>query len=199
MQEPQEMWAQSLGQEAPLEKGMAIHSSILAWRIPWTEDAGGLQSIALQRVGHDWINSTHAQTECREQASRDRRGFQKRKGMLQGQSLWVQEPIKFLILSEDESNFRWNLPPKMFTYFKILSRAQLPPFSFSRRKKRPKEQALLPSLWIMAVVSLNCVVSNFIPVSCPLWVSGWSGLWGNEGQKRVCYGHLTEREEGMDK
>ena len=43
----------SLGQEDPLEKGMATHSSILAWEIPWTEEPGGLQSIGLQRVGHD--------------------------------------------------------------------------------------------------------------------------------------------------
>ena len=42
-----------LGQEDPLEKGMATHSGILAWRIPWTEEPGGLQSIRLQRVGHD--------------------------------------------------------------------------------------------------------------------------------------------------
>ena len=46
----QETWVQSLGQEYPLEKGMATHSSILAWRIPWTEEPGGLQSIGLQRV-----------------------------------------------------------------------------------------------------------------------------------------------------
>ena len=49
----QETWVQSLGQEDPLEEGMATHSSILAWRIPWTEDPGGLQSIGLQRVGHN--------------------------------------------------------------------------------------------------------------------------------------------------
>ena len=42
----------SLGQEDPLEKGMATHSIILAWRIPWTDDPGGLQSMGLQRVGH---------------------------------------------------------------------------------------------------------------------------------------------------
>ena len=41
--------------EDPLEKGMATHSSILAWRIPWTEEPGGLQSRELQRVGHDWV------------------------------------------------------------------------------------------------------------------------------------------------
>ena len=51
--EMQETWVQSLGQEDPLEKGMATHSSILAWRIPWTEEPDGLQSIGLQRVGHD--------------------------------------------------------------------------------------------------------------------------------------------------
>ena len=53
MQEIQEMWVQSLGQEDPLEKEMATHSSILAWKIPWTEELGGLQSMGLQRVGHD--------------------------------------------------------------------------------------------------------------------------------------------------
>ena len=43
----------SLGREDPLEKGMAIHSSILAWRIPWTEEPGGLKSMGSQRVGHN--------------------------------------------------------------------------------------------------------------------------------------------------
>ena len=42
----------------PLEKGMATHSSILAWRIPWTEEPGGLQSLGLLRIGHDWSDST---------------------------------------------------------------------------------------------------------------------------------------------
>ena len=49
----QETWVRSLGQEDPLEKEMATHSSILAWRIPWTEEPGGLQSAGSQRVGHD--------------------------------------------------------------------------------------------------------------------------------------------------
>ena len=44
---------QSLGQEDPLEKGMATHSGILAWRIPWTEESGRLQSTGSHRVGHD--------------------------------------------------------------------------------------------------------------------------------------------------
>ena len=47
-----ETWVQSLGQEDPLEKGTATHPSILAWRIPWTEEPGGLQPMGLQRVQH---------------------------------------------------------------------------------------------------------------------------------------------------
>ena len=49
-----ETWVQSLRQEDPLEEGMATHSSILVWRIPWTEEPGGLQSTGLQRVRQGW-------------------------------------------------------------------------------------------------------------------------------------------------
>ena len=53
----QETWVRFLGWEDPLEKEMATHSSILAWRIPWTEKPGGLQSMGSQRVGHDRVTS----------------------------------------------------------------------------------------------------------------------------------------------
>ena len=49
----QETWVRSLGREGPLEKGMAAHPSILAWRIPWTEEPGRLQSMGSQRIGHN--------------------------------------------------------------------------------------------------------------------------------------------------
>ena len=52
-QEPQESWVRSLGQEDPLEEGMATHLSILTWRVSWTEEPDGLQSKGSQRVGHD--------------------------------------------------------------------------------------------------------------------------------------------------
>ena len=52
-----ETWVWSLGQEDPLEKGMATLSSILAWEIPWTEEPGGLQSKGSQRVGHNWVTN----------------------------------------------------------------------------------------------------------------------------------------------
>ena len=55
----QEIRVQSLDQEDPLEKEMATHSSILAWRIPWTEEPGRLHSMGSQRAEHDWTTKTH--------------------------------------------------------------------------------------------------------------------------------------------
>ena len=55
----QEAWVWSLGQEDPLEEGMATHSSTLAWKIAWTEKPGGLQSRGLHRVRHNWVTNTH--------------------------------------------------------------------------------------------------------------------------------------------
>ena len=63
VQKMQETWVWSLGREDPLEEGMATHSRILAWEIPWTEKLGRLQSMGLQRVRHDWSDwaCTHSQ------------------------------------------------------------------------------------------------------------------------------------------
>ena len=61
------MWetqVRSLGREDPLETEMATHSSILAWRIPWTEEPGRLQSMGSQRVGHDWATSQTLNNWC---------------------------------------------------------------------------------------------------------------------------------------
>ena len=79
MQEMQETRVWALGQQAPLEEDMATYSSILAWRVPWTGEPGGLQSTGSQRVGHDWATSLHfttsffemlySQTGCRAQLS----------------------------------------------------------------------------------------------------------------------------------
>ena len=60
----QETWVWSLGQEAPLEKGMATHSSILAWKIPWTEEPGGLQSMGSQELDTtEWLTPTQSREE----------------------------------------------------------------------------------------------------------------------------------------
>ena len=60
----QETWVWSLGQEDPLGKGMATHSSIIAWEIPWTEEPGGLQSIVLHRVTHEWSSLARTHPHC---------------------------------------------------------------------------------------------------------------------------------------
>ena len=65
----QETWLWFLGQEDTLEKGMANHSSILAWRIPWTEKPDKLQSIGPQRVGPDWATNTSPIVELSDSSS----------------------------------------------------------------------------------------------------------------------------------
>ena len=70
MQEMQETWDRSLGGEDPLEKGMATNSSILAWRIPWTEEPSGLQSMESQRVRHNWA-CAHARTHTHTHTSKN--------------------------------------------------------------------------------------------------------------------------------
>ena len=60
----QETQVGSLGWEDALEEEMTTHSSILAWRIPWTEKPGGLQSVGSQRVGHDCVTNTHTHTHA---------------------------------------------------------------------------------------------------------------------------------------
>ena len=62
----QEMWVWYLGQEDTLKQLMATHSSILAWRMPWAEELGGLQSRGSQRVGHDWSDLAHVHMACRD-------------------------------------------------------------------------------------------------------------------------------------
>ena len=59
-----ETWVQSLDWEDPLEKAMAPHSRILAWKIPWTEEPGRLQSMGLQRAGHNWATSLSLSIPC---------------------------------------------------------------------------------------------------------------------------------------
>ena len=58
------MPVQSLGHKDPLQEGMATHSSILAWRIPWTEEPDGLQSMGSQRIRHDWSNLARVHARC---------------------------------------------------------------------------------------------------------------------------------------
>ena len=71
-----EMWVRSLGQEDPLEEGLATHFSIIAWRILWTQVAGGLQSVGSQRVGCDWSDFVHTHSNIyHTEESNDVEGF----------------------------------------------------------------------------------------------------------------------------
>ena len=98
----QEMWVQSLGREDPLEKGMATHSSIFAWRIPWTEEPGGLQSIGSQKVRHELKRlGTHAQAWVRERP-------QTKVKHNPGGKAWTQSQFKSRAKSIKWSN---HLPP----------------------------------------------------------------------------------------
>ena len=73
MQKLQEMRVWSLGGEDPLEEGRATHSRILGWRIPWTEEPGGSQSMGLQRVGHNWSDLVHTHAQLSDWATTTRK------------------------------------------------------------------------------------------------------------------------------
>ena len=76
----------SLGQEDPLDESMATYSSILAWEIPWRVEPGGLQSIGLQKVGHNWVTE-HTQTENSAQIAQVNKNARDRWGSLCSSSL----------------------------------------------------------------------------------------------------------------
>ena len=102
MQETSGMPVQSLRREDPLEEGMATHSSILAWRTPWTEEPGGLQSLGLQRVGHDWSNTAQHSTAKKMRRSRQQHTNRSDKNVR------LQRDPKSLVPSEDTRS----LPPE---------------------------------------------------------------------------------------
>ena len=85
----QETWVWSLGQEVPLEKGMAIHSSVFAWKIPLTEESSGLQSMGSQWVGRDWSTE-------RPQRPKNRKEIQKEKNEV-GEIHWFQNVCKVAV------------------------------------------------------------------------------------------------------
>ena len=85
----QERWVPSLGGEDPMEKGMATHSGILAWRIPWTEEPGGIQSMGSQRVGHNWSDVACTTESKSEETLRE---WERERDRVREQS-WHFEPL----------------------------------------------------------------------------------------------------------
>ena len=96
----------SLGREDPLEKEMATRSSILAWRIPWTEEPGGLQSMGSQKVGHDWTTSLSLSyfnkffliflNECKSSKEKKYR---------------IEPPSKYICWSPSHHHYQYRMPP----------------------------------------------------------------------------------------
>ena len=106
----QETWVWSLGQEDLLEKGMATHSSILAWRISWTEEPGSLQSMGSQRVGHNWATNTHAHTHTHTHThthslTHSHCNLSQHFSLL-GQYQTIQKPLESSVLT----GYLWDLP-----------------------------------------------------------------------------------------
>ena len=100
----QKTWVWSLGQEDPLEKGIETHFSILAWRIPWTEEPGGLQSMGSQRVSHDWVTSSFTFFQVSAKLV-NVRWWQTRKIIWPSNRHWgVLEGVLFLFLFYEGSN-----------------------------------------------------------------------------------------------
>ena len=112
----QETWVWPLGWEDTLEKAMAIHSSILAWRSPWTEEAGGLQTLGLQRVGHDWVTNTFSFHSLGEGAEQGEISIQRDDPIVPYKDVdWVSWSPKKVLCLLVRMNFleewgRWHLP-----------------------------------------------------------------------------------------
>ena len=99
------MWVRSLGSKDPLEEGMATYCSILAWRIPWAEGSGGLQSVGLQRVRHHWSDLAHNRTslfsalyawyrECRLYGGRRHEPYHVMEKIYFGHPMWRADPLQ---------------------------------------------------------------------------------------------------------
>ena len=146
----QETWVQSLGREDPQEKGMATHFSILARRIPWTEEPGRLQSMGLQRVGPDWAISIFISWVCCNTMSRSISGIKPWNPALQVDSLPSEPPGK--------PSHIINLPFFNNCLFKIYSRYPqiLNPFKIST-----SSVYFIVAVVVAAVVFL-CIHSSYI-------------------------------------
>ena len=161
----QETWVPSLGQENPLEKGMATHSSILAWRIPWKEKPGGLQSMGSQRVRHNWAaNTSHCPKEqewrteesetgkqgtpirvhhyCREPGSHITGDFlRSHVKSASGMSVWVIEKGSiFKIFIQTPSLNRLRVALRVFAHIQNVTCRMLGSLSLHPATKKPRPQ-----------------------------------------------------------
>ena len=117
----QETWVRSLGWEDSLEKGMATHSSILGWRILWTEEPGGLRSMGSQRVGHDWateLNWAHGKDS---DAGKDKAG----EGNDRGWDGWMTSLMRWTWVWLSSESWWWTGEPGVLQSMGSQSQIQL--------------------------------------------------------------------------
>ena len=133
-----ETWVWSLGCEDHLEKEMAAHSSILAWKISWTEEPGGLQSMGSQRVGHDWATDTYLTRS----SSHSSLVAQRVKHLPAMQETWVrslgqEDPLE-KEMATHSSTLAWKIPwtekPGRLQSMGSQSRTRLSDFTSSHSK-----------------------------------------------------------------
>ena len=114
-------WVRSLGCEDPLEKEMATHPSILAWKIPWTEEPGGLQFVGSQRVEHDWATNTSLVVQWLGLGGLTAQGLSSTTGgriKFPPASLCVQRNNNNCPLSQDSLSFPYSLGLKWSSFYK---------------------------------------------------------------------------------
>ena len=120
-----EIQVQSLGWEDPLEKEMATHSSILAWKIPWMEEPGGLQTMGLQRVGHNWATSLLLFTSLKplsqflvlgEPRQRPEKAMAPHSSTLAWKVTWTEEPGGLQSMGSRRVGHDWATSLSLFTF-----------------------------------------------------------------------------------
>ena len=148
MQETQEMWVQSLGQEDPLEEEMATHSSILAWRIPWTKEPGRLQSMGSQESDMAWrLNHYHhSQLKFCSRLWPWSRKWQPTPVLLPGK-LHGQRTLQAAVHGVTKSQARLSNWAHWLT-FKIVSAAGFEP-------KQPEIVTFIPSLTLFTMLTIT--------------------------------------------
>ena len=176
----QETWVQFLGQEDPMEKGMVTHSSILDWRIPWTEEPGGLQSMGSQRVRHDWVTDTHAHWHYyREQIKVLAWGY----GSLKHSALRIADQLScaLLVLAHVFEGF-WNLCPGLLSALDLSASwlGDLPPACAPGDAKTLALRTSLVVQWLRIQLAMqgrwvwSLVWEDFCRATKPIYHNYWA-------------------------
>ena len=165
----QETRIRSLGWEDPLEMEMATHSSILAWRIPWTEEPGGLQSTGSQRVGHDWVISLSLSYSY----TMPEKAMAPHSSTLAWKIPWTEEPGRLQSMESQRLRHNWATSLSLFTFMHWRRKWQPTPVFLSGESQGQGEPGGLPSMgshrvghnWrdLAAAAATQCSIINLSP------------------------------------